>query len=200
MQRSPRAAALDRLPPDVFSPSDAADAGVDSRTLYRLRDAGQIDVVGRGLYRKAGTSPVDVDLLEVATRAPRATICLLSALAHHELVDAIPARLHVAVPRGDKPPRVHAAARWHVFDANTFDVGRDLLPITGTRQVIGIYSAERSIVDAFRLRGGSGYEVAVEALRTWLHRRGAHPADLLWIADQLPRSKGPLRQALDHLA
>lgn len=34
--------------------------------------------------------------------------------------------------------------------------------------MIGIYSPERSIADAFRLRGEVGYELARDALREWL--------------------------------
>lgn len=197
-RRTSSASALDNVP-QVFRQSEAADAGLNPRSLYRLRDSGQLEVVGRGLYRKVDPTPVDLDILEIAARSPRATICLVSALAIHELVDAVPARLHVAVPRGARPPQVGAAARWHLFDAATFDVGRESMAISGTDRHIGLYSAERSIVDTFRLRGYQGYEVGVEALRTWLRRRGSNPASLLRIADELPRASGPLRQALDYL-
>ena len=44
---------------------------------------------------------------------------------------------------------------------------------------IGIYSAERCIVDAFRfLAGDVGYELGRDALREWL-RRGGKPAQLM---------------------
>ena len=35
---------------------------------------------------------------------------------------------------------------------------------------LGVYSAERSIIDAFRLRHQEGEELAIEALRRWLRR------------------------------
>jgi hypothetical protein len=61
-----------------------------------------------------------------------------------------------------------------------------------------MYSAERSIADAFRLRGEVGYELARDALREWL-RRGGKPARLIEIAARLPRAKSPVLQALEML-
>lgn len=153
-----------------------------------------------GLYLALDEVDADLDLLEIAKRVPAATICLTSALVRHELIDEIPSAIDVAIPRGTNPPKSSAPIRWHVFNPQTFDVGRTMAPIDGTTgALIGLYSAERSIVDAFRLRSTVGYEVATEALRTWIGRRGSQPAKLLEISQRIPRSKGPLLKALDVL-
>ena len=81
---------LERLP-STFTYAQALDAGLSHHRLYNQRDTGALEQVGRGLYRKADAELTDLDLLEVAKRAPEATICLLSALARHDLTDAIPA-------------------------------------------------------------------------------------------------------------
>ena len=104
-----------------------------------------------------------------------ATICLTSALAHHDLTDAIPAALDVAIPRGSRTPASTGAIAWHQFDRPTFEIGREQITIPGSDQTIGIYSPERSIADAFRLRGEVGYELARDALREW-QRRGGKPS------------------------
>ena len=88
---------------------------------------------------------------------------------------------------------------WHQFDAATFDLGRDEIPIEGTDLSIGLYSPERCIADAFRLRGQLGYETARDALKEWL-RRGGKPNTLMRIALQLPRAKTPLLHALETLS
>lgn len=93
----------------------------------------------------------DLDLLEVAERAPRATICLLSALARHDLTDAIPSRYDIAVPRGAWHPRRSPVIDWHSFDRATFDIGRTTVPVDGAT-IIGLYDAPRTIVDSYRLR------------------------------------------------
>jgi hypothetical protein len=90
------------------------------------------------------------------------------------------------------------AIAWHQFDQATFEIGRDEITIPGSDQTIGIYSPERSIADAFRLRGEVGHEPARDALREWL-RRGGKPARLIEIASRLPRAKSPVLQALDML-
>lgn len=191
---------LSKLPQQVFRQTEAARAGINSRDLYRLRDAGAVEQISRGLYRRTDTPAVDLDLLEIALRSRTATICLTSALAHHGLVDAVPSRTDIAIPRGTRAPVTIAAVRWHRFDSASFDLGRAELPVEGAETTIGIYSAERSIVDAYRLRGIEGYEIATEALRNWLRRRDSNPSSLVVIAEGLPRASSPLRQALEFLA
>lgn len=192
--------ALEKLPSGAFSQTEAARAGVDSRTLYRLRDARVVEQVSRGIYRLAEAPVADLDLLEIVKRRPDATLCLVSALAHHGLIDAIPTRTDVAIPRGRSVPRTTAAARWHSFDRDTFAIGRERVPITGTEEAIGIYSAERSLADVFRLRGTEGYETGIEALKEWLKRTDARPAVLLELARLVPRALGPVKNALEYLS
>ena len=64
---------------------------------------------------------------------------------------------------------------------------------------MAIYSAERSIVDTFRLMHQEGSDVAYEALRRWLRRRGNSPAGLLKVADSFPKALPRIRQALEVL-
>jgi hypothetical protein len=117
----------------------------------------------------------------------------------HDLIDAIPAVLDVAIPRGARIPATESAIAWHSFDRATFELGREEIPIPGSGLTIGLYSPERSIADAFRLRGELGYELARDALKEWL-LRGGKPARLIDIASRLPRAKAPVLQALDALA
>ncbi|UZN04192.1 type IV toxin-antitoxin system AbiEi family antitoxin domain-containing protein [Cellulomonas sp. S1-8] len=187
------------LPPHAFTLDEASAAGFNARTVQRLAADGRLERLAHGLYQRPETATYDTDLYSAATRAPDATLCLTSALAHHALIDAIPARIGLALPRGTRRPATAGTISWHLFDAETFTVGRTTTQITGTSAVVGLYSAERSIVDAFRLRGVVGYETGIEALRTWLRRRGSTPAALLSVARALPRAQGPLREALTYL-
>lgn len=179
----------------ALTPKSAAEK---RSALYREHAQGRWDRIGRGVYLPADAPPLDWDRLEAATRRPEATICLLSALAHYDLTDAIPDALNVAIPRGTRAPVTEGAIRWHRFDVATFDLGRDEVLIPGSSQHIGLYSAERTIVDCFRLRSSVGYEVARDATKEWL-RRGGKPAELMAFATQLPRARGPLLQVLEVL-
>lgn len=185
--------------PAVFSYVDARGSGLSDRRLYALRDAGAIEQLGRGLFRRTGADAgADPDLLEIAYRAPRVTLCLTGALARHGLTDAIPSRIDVALPRGQRFPQTQAPVSWHAFATGTFDIGRGELTLTD-EITIGLYSAERCIVDAFRLRHLEGPEPAVEALRRWLRRRGSQPATLLAMARSFPKAEPALRGALEIL-
>ena len=183
---------------DTFTYGEARQAGVSDRRLYRLRDIGEILALGGGVYRWADAPPADDDLIEIAERVPSATICLETALARHHLIDAIPAAIDIAVPRGSARPRLRAPVRLHQFDPRTFDLGRELLD-AGSRKPAGIYSAERSIVDVVRLRHREGSDIAWEALRRWLDQPRRNPARLIELARQFPNAESALRRALEVL-
>jgi hypothetical protein len=181
--------------PSVFRFSEALDE-INEWQLQRLIASGAVTAIARGLYRKTDWLG-DEDLAEIAAKASRATICLRSALARHDLTDDIPAELDIAIPRGAWTPELSSPIRWRRFDADTYDIGRGELDLDGGGS-IGLYSAERSIIDAYRLRHLTGADMANESLRRWL-RRGGQPSHLLGMATSFPRARTPIRQALEVL-
>jgi len=183
---------------ETLKPRQAADLGMSASGLYRAARSGRYDRIARGIYREADAPAADWDWIEAATRRRDATICLTSALAHYELTDAIPSAVDIAIPRGSRIPAGNSAIAWHLFDRKTFDLGRNEIEIPGSTLTIGIYSPERCIADAFRLRGDAGYELGRDALREWL-RRGGKPEQLMEIASRLPRASGPLQRTLEAL-
>ncbi|WP_166347914.1 hypothetical protein [Phytoactinopolyspora limicola] len=189
------AAALLSELPETFRYSEGKRR-IGERQLRNLIGAGHVIGLARGLYRKRDWHG-DEDLIEIAARSSRATICLRSALARHDLIDDIPAAVDIAIPRGAWTPEITIAVRWHHFDSATFEIGREALTIDADRS-IGLYSAERSIIDAFRMRHLEGADLANEALKRWL-RKGGQPSTLLRTANAFPRAKTPLRQTLEIL-
>jgi predicted transcriptional regulator of viral defense system len=183
--------------PAIFTHADARSRGVSDRVLYGWRDRGLVEQLARGIFVPPDL-PADPDLIEIAVRAPGATLCLTSALARHELTDDIPPTLNVALPRTRRAPGTTAPVTWHRFDEDTFAIGRDELTVFG-QLTIGIYDAPRSIVDAFRLRHRYGEDLAVDAVRRWLARRGNHPAELLDVARRFPTAEPSLRRVLQVL-
>lgn len=100
-------------------------------------------------------------------------------------------------PQGSPPTCHRLPVRVHVFAADTFDLGRDRIRLESGEEV-RIYSPERSVVDAMRLRGQVGADVSYEALKRYLRRSGASPGDLLRLARRL-RAGGPMSDALEVL-
>lgn len=197
---------MSRTPLDVlrelgptFRARDARDQGLHWRDLYALRDAGSVIELSRGLYRLADADPATgLDLLAVSRRAPHGTICLLSALVHWDLTDERPGLVELAVPRGGGRPSIaYPPTRVHVFDRRTFELGRTRVAITPGED-IAISSAERTIVDMFRLRGRLGADLANSALRQYLRTTGARPGEVIGMAEKL-RVGGPVRSAVQVL-
>lgn len=150
--------------------SDAIRLGVHPRTLYALRDSGEIEQVARGFYRlskkPALTNP---DLVAVALRIPRAVICLISALAHHGLTTQVPHTVDVALPGHAQIPKlggIPLCVFW--YSEPSFSAGVQSVSIDGVG--VKIYSPEKSIADCFKYRNKIGLDVAVQALRTYRER------------------------------
>lgn len=150
--------------------SQAIRLGVHPRTLYALRDRGEIEPVARGFYRlskrPALTNP---DLVAVALRIPRAVICLISALAHHGLTTEVPHTVDVALPSHTQIPKlggIPLRAFW--YSEPSFSAGVQSVAIDGVS--VRIYSPEKSLADCFKYRNKIGLDVAVQALRTYRER------------------------------
>jgi predicted transcriptional regulator of viral defense system len=182
-----------------FRVSQAVAAGVSRTTLHRLREAGEIATVGRGLVQlpEAGMGLLS-GLAAVSARVPGGTICLNSALTFWDLTDEIPERVHLAVARGAHRPSIdQPATRVHVFGARTFDLGRQQAR-TDADELFWIYSAERSIVDAMRMSRWVGRDIALHALRRYMIRRDADPARLAELAREIGGSTR-LQMAMEAL-
>lgn len=185
--------------PTAFSRQDALAAGLTVAPLERLAREGAVRRIAHGLFVKADGDLVDLDLAEARLRAPHSTLCLTSALARHDLLDEIPAQHELALPLGAHLPSMGERVRWHKYDPATFEIGRGTATLTPGLD-IGIFDAERSLVDAFNPRIGLPREQAVEALRAWLRRRGSQPASLLDIARHWPHARAGLLAVLQVLA
>ncbi len=181
--------------PNAFSHRLALARGVSDRRLRAWVAQGALERLGRGLYRKTTAPPADLDRIEIALRAPDATLCLLSALSHHDLTDIIPTEIDVALPRSQRQPRLALPVRWHRFLDETFLIGRATIAVDEGLS-LGVYSPERSVIDALRLRHREGEEVATEALRRYLRRPRATPAALLDVARFFPKAEPALLAAL----
>jgi predicted transcriptional regulator of viral defense system len=124
---------------------------------------------------------------------------MLTALALHDLTDEIPRSSHIAIPRGTHPITIHhAPITWHRFATDTFTIGRTEHQLPGGIS-IGLYSAERTIIDLFRLRHEWGSDLAIGALKRWLRARGNTAGTLLTMAREFPETRPALQNTLEIL-
>jgi predicted transcriptional regulator of viral defense system len=163
---------LSHLPP-TFTARAAYEVRLSARDLAVLREAGEVDELSRGVYRRADAEPTaHLDLLAVCARAPHAVVCGESVLSLHELIDDIPHEVHIAVPRGSHRPAIsYPPTKVSQYAAETFDLMVERFEVT-SQETVPIYTAARSIVDAMRLGGTAGRSLALSALNRYLRRTG----------------------------
>ena len=164
----------------IIRTQEALRRGIHRRTLYGLRDDGVLLPTSRGLYRLADMEsfPTEIDLVNVAKLVPHGVICLISALFFHELTTQIPHEIWLAVDRKARKPKLdYPPVRSIFFTGPCFREGIEVHRIM--EQDVRIYNAPKTVIDCFRWRNEVGLDVALEAARSYLTRRGASPSMLM---------------------
>jgi predicted transcriptional regulator of viral defense system len=155
------------------------EKGLSRSQLYSLRDKGIIIGISRGLYRLASyPEHRDPDLCIVSLRYPKAVICLISALAIHDLTTQIPHEINIAFPRGSRTPSItQPPIRSFLFSETAYQAGIEEHKFEGVR--IRVYDKEKTIIDIFRFRNKLGIDVFLEALKLYKATGKTRPARLM---------------------
>lgn len=182
----------------VLRTSEAIRLGIHPRTLYAMRDAGMLERLSRGLYRLADLPPLgNPDWVVVAMRVPSGVICLISALAWHELTTQIPHEVYLALPRGAEPPRLdHPPIRVFWFTGKAFSEGIETHEVDGVS--VRIYGVEKTLADCFKYRNKIGLDTAVEALKRYVSSRRVQ-VDKLMAYARICRVEKVMRPYLEAL-
>lgn len=166
-----QAAEIFRRHGGILRTAEALRKGIHPRSLYALRKQGTVIELSRGLYRLANLPPLgNPDLATVALKAPGAVVCLISALAYHELTTQVPHEVHLALRKGRKPPRLGSPPiRVFRYDAKSFGEGVVVHRLDGVS--VPIYAPERTVADCFKFRNKIGLDAALEALKLYMRQR-----------------------------
>jgi len=162
--------------------SELVQAGASATSIARLEREGVIVRLGRGLYQLP-SAPLDIHhgFAEAAKLAPRGVVCLVSALAFHDLTDQIPAKVWIAIDRKHWKPRVgQPLIRFVSFAAKRLNDGVETHRIEGIS--VRITDPVHTVVDMFRYRKTVGQHLAVEGLKAALRTRKATPGDVARLA------------------
>jgi len=153
--------------------SEILRLGVHPRTLYQLRDSGNVIQLSRGVYRLADLPPLEnSDLAAAAIRVPDGIVCLVSALAFHKITPEVPHEIYLAIPTGKEKPKVDfPPMRIFHFSKETYSAGIGQHKMDG--QKIRVYSMEKTVADCFKFRNRIGLDVALEGLRQCLRKGGS---------------------------
>jgi len=157
---------------EVLTPTDVTRAGLHTQNLTRLVADGSLERIARGQYRVPESPISEHHGLAMAARAiPRGVICLISALAFHEVGSQLPAAVWIAVDRRARAPRMsYPPLRVVRFAGRALTEGIETHRVEG--QQVRLYSVAKTLADLFKYRNKIGIEVALEALRdAWQKRR-----------------------------
>lgn len=157
----------------VVRPRDVEAAGIPREYLLRLMRRGVVERSGRGLYRLADAPVTEHhSLAEVGKRIPQSTVCLLSALAFHQITTQNPADVWIALPAGSRTPKADGQRLRVVrFSGSALTEGREEHAIEGVP--VGVYSPAKTVADCFKFRNRIGLDVVLEALRECVRQRKA---------------------------
>jgi len=149
---------------------EAISLGIHPRTLYNLRDSGELEALSRGFYQLKGRKPLEYpDLVTVALRVPNGVLCLLSALSFHEMTTQIPHSVSLALENGAEKPRiVYPPVTVYRFSPSCFKLGIETHQLDGVP--VKIYSPEKTLVDCFKFRNRIGMDIVLEALKLYRQR------------------------------
>ncbi|MEX2411896.1 MAG: type IV toxin-antitoxin system AbiEi family antitoxin domain-containing protein, partial [Candidatus Paceibacterota bacterium] len=163
----------------ILRTSKVLSAGIHSRTLYKLREEGYIIKLDRGVYKLNDHAPLsNPDIAIVAVRVPNAKICLLSALDFHEMTKEIPHKVHIAIARTQRDPKIdYPPIEVYRFTDESLTEGVDKHEIDG--QTVQVYNPAKTIADCFKFRNKIGKEIALESLRRGLEEKNVEVKEIL---------------------
>lgn len=181
-----------------FRPRDAEETGLSYYELRKLVDRGDVEQVGRGLYRLAEAEPTEFyTLAAVCARVPDAIICLLSALQYHRVGTRVPREVWIAIPHKAREPRLPGfRIRVVRFSGASARYGIEKVKVEGAPAQIT--SVPRTVIDCFRFHRLISRETALEALREVIEQGRTTP-EALWRAAEVCGAKsfiGPPLEAL----
>ncbi len=154
----------------ILRTGKAKKLGIHEVTLVQMCGDGLLVKESRGVYRLADLPPLsNPDFVQIAMRVPHAVICLISALNYHQLTTQIPYKVYIALPKDVKAPRIeHPPLDIVYLSQKPYAAGIEEIIFDGVP--VRIYNREKTITDCFKFRNKIGLDIALEALKDYMHQ------------------------------
>ena len=162
----------------MVRPRDIEAIGLPREYLIRLRRQGKLNRSGRGIYTVPDANVTERhSYAEVAKRVPEAVVCLLSALAFHEITTQIPPCVWIALRKGARKPVLPSPSLRVVrLSGPSLTEGIENHQVEGVP--VRVYSAAKTVADCFKFRNKIGLDVAIEALKDSLRQKKASISEI----------------------
>ncbi|NGX32430.1 MAG: hypothetical protein K1060chlam4_00474 [Candidatus Anoxychlamydiales bacterium] len=154
-----------------FTSKEANKKGIPSRMLIYFFEKGELEKIGRGIYKSVYyQSNINFDLEDLVLTAisiKEGVICLISALYYYDLTDQIMRQYWIAIPNKMRAPkRKHTK----IIRMRNISLGHSNIKIGSL--YVNIFDRERCIIDAFRYLEK---EIALKALKAYLNDKKNKP-------------------------
>lgn len=178
--------------------SHLQELGIARVMLTRLTASGQLERVGRGVYRLADAQGAEHEsLATLAVKVPQAVFCLLTALQIHELTTQLPRHVWIAMPQGSHVPKMdYPPVKMVQFSGDAYAQGIEVVYVDQVE--LRVYSVAKTIADCFKHRNKIGLDVALEALKEALTANKT-TANHLWRFAKICRVANVMRPYLEAL-
>jgi predicted transcriptional regulator of viral defense system len=162
----------------LVRPKDLNQHGIPVIYLRRLLHRGELVQPARGVYAVAGHEPtLHHSLAMVSKRIPRGVVCLLSALAYHEIGTQLPSVVWLAIDQRSRPlVTTDLPAKIVRFSAQSLVGGIEEHSVEGV--TTRITNPAKTVADCFKFRNKVGLDIAMEALRDAWRKRKVTMAEL----------------------
>jgi predicted transcriptional regulator of viral defense system len=172
--------------------------GIGRVVLTRLTASGQLQRVGRGVYRLPDAHGAEHEsLATIAVKVPQAVFCLLTALQIHELTTQLPRQVWIAMPQGSHTPKMdYPPVKMVQFSGEAYAQGIEV--VRADQVELRVYGVAKTIADCFKHRNKVGLDVAIEALREALAASKTNANDL-WRFAKICRVANVMRPYLEAL-
>jgi predicted transcriptional regulator of viral defense system len=178
---------------------DLDKVGIPRAYLRRLSERGLLEQVDRGLYQLADARVTELNsIAQVAARVPQGTVCLLSALQLHGLTTEVPHAVWIMIDRHARIPKL-TYPKLEVVRASGKAREQGLATRTIERVKVSVTTPAKTVADCFRYRRHVGLDVALAAMRDYLHKH-RNGIDALVISAKADRIYPFMRPYLEALA
>lgn len=182
----------------ILRTAEAIRLGIHTTYLYKMRDVGVLESLGRGVFRLASMPDfAEPDLVLVAKRIPQGVVCLISALSYYELTTQIPHFVYIAIPRTSRLPQPsYPPLRCFWYSQSAYETGVETILIGGCP--VKIYNIEKTLADCLKFRQKIGMDVVLEAFKEYW-RKGNTDLDKLYDYAKICRVEKVLQPIIETI-
>ena len=158
--------------------------GISGEVIGRLARSGAIVRVKRGLYRWHDADPSS-SLIEATRAVPEGIVCLLSAIAFHQLGTRVPRQIELAIHRDANKPVLPEYPPTQLFYFSPLQYETGIMTVQVDDTDVRMYDPEKTLCDCARYRNKIGMDVFREAVAEYMRRPGRDIDKLLTYSRKL---------------